>query len=222
MSSPDPARPAPSAAAAYWRGWPEIRADVPTAIGMVAVLTLVGFPAGLVWWALAPRASYRITSDGAVLLGNGPTSELRIADDGVFALVLAGVGLICGVAAWQLRRRRGVATVVALGLGTSATAAVAWQLGQLLGAGPARADLTHVGARVTTGLALHSLAALAVAPFVALLAYLVGVVYARGDDLGRAGGGTEPAGEEPTDDSEFPVEEERSLVQTPPAGRPSV
>src|SRR6476619_7131383 len=102
MSTRDPARPAPSAAAAYWRGWSEIRADLPSSIGMIAVLTLVGLPAGVVWWALAPRASYRITSDGAVLLGTAPTSELRIADDGVFALVLAGVGLICGVAAWQL------------------------------------------------------------------------------------------------------------------------
>ena len=184
---------------------------------MIAVLTLVGLPAGLVWWALAPRATYRITSDGAVLLGADPTAELRIADDGVFALVLAGVGLICGLVVWQLRRRRGVATVVALGVGTSATAALAWQLGQLLGPGPTRAELTHVGAHVTTALSLGSFAALAVAPFAALLAYLVGVVYARGDDLGRTGTGAVRTAGVPSDSAPSPLEDERPLVEAPPS-----
>ena len=56
------------------------------------------------------------------------------------------------------------------------TAVVAWQLGELLGAGPTEAQLADVGAVVTTSLTLGSLPALAIAPFAALLAYLVPVI----------------------------------------------
>jgi hypothetical protein len=111
--------------------------------------------------------------------------------------------------AWTLRRRRGVAVVVGLAVGTAAAAVVAWQLGELLGPPPTQAQLAQVGAVVTTPVRLSSVPALAVAPFSAVLAYLVGALVARGDDLGRTGGrpgsdsgsvtGTAPAGEEPVD-----------------------
>ena len=64
-------------------------------------------------------------------------------------------------------------------------AVVAWQLGELLGAGPTEAQLSDVGAVVTTSLTLGSVAALALAPFAALLAYLVPVITVHRDDLGR-------------------------------------
>ena len=179
---------APSASAsAYWRGWPEVRADLRSAAGVVAGLALAGVPAGLLWWALAPRADFRITETGPVPIGD-VSPELLVADDAVLALVLAGVGLLAGVAAWFLRRRRGVATVLALALGACLTAVVAWQVGELLGAGPSAAQLADVGARVTTSLTLSSPAAMALAPFTALLAYVVAVLYTPDDGLGR----TEP------------------------------
>jgi hypothetical protein len=103
----------------------------------------------------------------------------------VFALVLAGTGLALGATAWFLRRRRGVATVVALSLGACLTGVVAWQLGELLGAGPTEAQLTDVGGLVTTSLTLGSPPALAAAPFMALVAYVAAALYAPGDDLGR-------------------------------------
>jgi LPXTG-motif cell wall-anchored protein len=149
-------------------------------------MALTGVPAGLVWWWLAPRADFRITDSGPAAVGN-PSSELLVADDVVFALVLAGTGLLLGAAAWFLRRRRGVATVVALALGGCATGLVAWQLGELLGAGPTEAQLTDVGGLVTTSLTLGSPPALAAAPFMALVAYVAAVLYAPGDDLGRTG-----------------------------------
>lgn len=174
-------------ASAFWRGWPEVRADLRSAAGIVAGLALAGVPAGLLWWALAPRADFRVTDTGPVPIGD-LSGELLVADDAVLALVLAGAGLLAGAAAWFLRRRRGVAAVLALALGGCLTAVVAWQVGELLGAGPSEAELGDVGARVTTSLTLGSPAALAIAPFSALLAYVVAVLATPDDGLGR----TEP------------------------------
>jgi CDP-diglyceride synthetase len=202
-----------------------VRADLRSSAGIALALLVTGVPAGLLWWALAPRADFRVTAAGPVAIGD-LSEELLVADDAVFVLVLAGVGLLAGAAVWRLRRRRGVATVLALALGTCLTSVVAWQVGELLGAGPTKAQLAAVGARVTTSLTLGSPAALAVATFTALLAYVVAVLYAPDDDLGRtepdrtepdrAGAGPSAAG---TDPEAVPVE--RPLVEVPPPGRPS-
>ncbi len=169
---------------AYWRGWPEFRADLRSSLRLVLVLAVAGVAAGLLWWWLAPRADFRITDTGPVVIGN-PPAELLVADDGVLALILVGFGLVAGAAAWFLRSRRGVATVLALAVGASLMAVVAWQLGGLLGAGPSKAELADVGTVVTTALRLRSIPALALAPFAALLAYLVPVITVHRDDLGR-------------------------------------
>ena len=193
------ARPAPSPAA-YWRGWPEIRADLRSSVGLVLALALTGIPLGLLWWLLAPRADFRITADGPVVIGT-PPDELLVADDSVFVLLLAAAGLLMGAAAWFLRRRRGVATIVALPLGAVLAAAVAWQVGEFLGSGPSAAELEAVGSRVTTALTLGSRPALAVAAFTATAAYLAAVLYAPDDDLGRADA------VRPVDDPDVPVDE---------------
>ena len=172
------------AADAYWRGWPEVRADLRSSALLVLALALAGLLAGLLWWWLAPRADFRITDTGPVAIGS-PSGELLVADDAVLALILTGLGLAAGGVAWFLRRRRGVATVLALAVGGSLMAVVAWQLGELLGAGPTEAQLSHVGTVVTTSLTLGSVPALALAPFAALLAYLVPVITVHRDDLGR-------------------------------------
>lgn len=175
-----------SGPSAYWQGRRELRADLRSSAWLVLSLVLAGVPAGLLWWLLAPRADYRITADGPVVVG-GPTEELLVADDVVFVAVLAGLGLVAGAGAWRLRRRRGVATMVALAVGTALSGAVAWQLGELLGAGPTQAELTAVGGVVTTSLTLGSLPALAIGPFTAVLAYVVAVLYVADDGLGRVG-----------------------------------
>jgi len=164
----------------------ELRADLRGSVVLTGVLLLAGLPAGVLWWVLAPRATFEVTADGPVALGR-PSAELLIADDGVFTLLLAALGLAAGMVAWRLRRRRGVATVLALAVGLVLASLVAWQLGELLGPGPAPAELTDVGARVTTPLQLSSPAALAVAPFVAVLVYVVSTLLAAAEDLGRAG-----------------------------------
>ena len=184
-------------AGAYWGGWPEVRADLRNSVRLVLVLALAGVVAGLLWWWLAPRADFRITGSGPVVIGN-PPEELLVADDGVLALLLTGFGLLAGAAAWFLPRRRGVATVLALAVGASLMAVIAWRLGEVLGAGPTKAEIADVGNVVTTRLALGSLPALALGPFGALLAYLVPAITVHRDDLGRTpdpallGGRAEP------------------------------
>ena len=205
-------------AAAHWHGWREIRADLRSSIGVVLALALAGVPAGLLWWWLAPRADFRITNAGPVVIGN-PSEELLVGDDVVFTLILAGLGLLAGAAAWWLRRHRGVATVLALALGATAAAVVAWQVGELLGAGPTKAQLADVGARVTTALRLGGPPALAVAPFAAVFAYLVPVLVARADDLGRVSSGDSPGTAPPAQGEPGPpgpAPDDRDLVDAPP------
>jgi LPXTG-motif cell wall-anchored protein len=213
--------PAP---AARWRGRHELRADLRSSVLLVHGLALAGLPAGLLWWALAPRADFRITDSGPTVIGN-PSQELLVGDDVVFVLVVAGLGLLAGAAGWFLRRRRGVATVLALALGATAAAVMAWQLGEVLGVGPTAAQLAHVGGRVTTPLRLGSLPALAMAPFAAVLAYLVPVVVAREDGHGRVSDDEPATGSAP---ESRPVDAavdadagDRKLV-APPPGRPSL
>jgi hypothetical protein len=184
-AAPDasPAPPAPPARRP-WSAWAELRTDLRAALGLALGLALAGVPAGLLWWWLAPRAGFRITADGPVAVGN-PSAEIPVANDGVLALVLAGLGLLAGVLAWRLRRRRGLATLLALALGTVLAGVVAWRLGAVLAPPPTRADLGHIGSIVSTGLSLHSLPVLAVGPFAAVLAYLVPAAYSATDDLGR-------------------------------------
>ena len=183
-AGPPPVRPVRWGAGARWSGAAELRADLRGSLVLAGVLLLAGIPAGLLWWALAPRATFEVTEEGPVPVGRPPI-ELLVADDGVYTLVLAGLGLVAGVVAWRLRRRRGVATVLALAVGSVLASLAAWQLGELLGAGPSPAELTAVGTRVITPLRLGSPAALAVAPFLAVLAYVVATLLTAAEDLDR-------------------------------------
>lgn len=167
-----------------WQARRELRADRRAAGWLVLGLAGAGLPAGLLWWALAPRAEFRVTEDGPVVVGS-PSAELLVADDAVFVLVLAVVGLLAGLAAWRLRRHRGVVVLLALAVGATAAGAVAWLVGELIGDGPTEAELAAVGGVVTTGLDLGATAALAVAPFMALLVYVLGVIINADDGLGR-------------------------------------
>ena len=142
-------------------------------------------PAGLLWLWLAPRATFRVVEGTVEPIGAPPSNELFMADDGVYVLVLAGLGLLAGLAVWARRRTRGVVTLAALAAGMTAASLVAWQVGELLAPGPTDAQLSDVGATVTTGLELGAVAAVTVGPFIAVLTYLVASTFAARDDLGR-------------------------------------
>ncbi|MBY3552106.1 DUF2567 domain-containing protein [Modestobacter lapidis] len=182
---PVPGAPRPPARPAGWIGFRDARTDLRGGLGTVVVLALTGLPAALLWLRLAPRASFRVAEGELVPLGAPPSNELFMADDGVYLLVLAGLGLLAGVAVWLRRRARGVVALAGLATGMIAASLVAWQVGELLGPGPTDEQLAEVGATVTTGLQLGAVAAVAVGPFVAVLTYLVATTMAARDDLGR-------------------------------------
>jgi LPXTG-motif cell wall-anchored protein len=175
--TPPPARPP-------WTPWGEARRDLRWALAVVVVLAVAGVLLGLLWWELAPRADFRVTGSGPQVIGD-PSDELFAGDDSVYTLVVAGAGLLAGAIAWLFRRRRGLAGLLAVALGTLAADAVAWQVGELLGRGPSKAELADVGARVTSALHLAALPALAAGPFAAVLVYLAAALWTRTDDLGR-------------------------------------
>src|SRR3954454_12181480 len=154
---PAPAAVAQPPARRPWSAFREVRGDLRTAAVIVGVLAVAGFLIGLLWWLLAPRADFRITANGPAVVGN-PSEEIFAAADSIFALLMAGLGLLAGVLAWSLlRRRRGIAVLLGLAVGTAAAGVIAWRLGELLGPAPTKAELTDVGGRVTTALSLHSL-----------------------------------------------------------------
>jgi Protein of unknown function (DUF2567) len=169
-------------------GLRDSREDLPGALLTVLALAVAGLAAGGLWIWLAPRADYRVvTATDIEPIGTAPSPELFMADDGVFVLVLAGLGLLAGLLVWLRRQRRGALTLVALATGMLAAGVVAWQLGELVGQPPTKAELAQVGATVTTALSLRATAALAVGPFVAVLTYLVAAALTSSDDLGRTG-----------------------------------
>ena len=163
----------------------DVRRDLRGAVVTVLLLALSGLLAGLVWWQVAPRAHFQVTADSVVPIGSPVSDELFMADDGVLTLVLAGLGLVAGLVVWFLRRRRGVAALGALTVGTAAAGVVAWQLGRLLGQGPSKADLADVGARVTTALDLGTPTALVAGPFAAVLVYVIAASLTPDDSLRR-------------------------------------
>lgn len=164
------------------------RADLRSGAVVVVALAVLGSVAGLLWLWLAPRADFTVTStsgDVEVVGGGLVSPELFMADDGVYVLLLGGLGLLAGLAGWFRRGRRGVVTLVSLALGMLAASLTAWQLGALVGAGPSESELSTVGTVVTTALDLNMLAGLAVGPFTAVLVYLVATILVSRDDLGR-------------------------------------
>jgi Protein of unknown function (DUF2567) len=168
-----------------WSPWAEARREWRWAALLVGVLAVAGVLLGLLWWGIAPRAHFTITASGPKVIGK-PSDELLAADDSLYTLLVAGLGLLAGLGAWLVRRHRGLAGLLGVALGMLVADAVAWQVGELLGPGPTKAALARVGGQVTTALDLAALAALAVGPFAAVLVYLVATLWNRSDDLGRS------------------------------------
>ncbi|WP_448613105.1 hypothetical protein [Modestobacter sp. URMC 112] len=180
-----PPLPYPPARPARWAGFADARADLRGGLITAAVLAPAGLPAALLWLWQGPRASFQVVEGDVVPIGAPPSNELFMADDGVYVLVLAGLGVLAGGVLWLRRRARGVVTLTALAAGMVAASLVAWQVGELLAPGPTDEQLSQVGGTVTTGLQLGAVAAVAVGPFLAVLTYLVASTLTSRDDLGR-------------------------------------
>lgn len=152
-------------------------------VRIMLVLAATGVPAGLVWFALAPRREFEVVEGGFRPLE--PQSEALIGADGWLLIVTGVLGVVAAVVAWRYVRARGVGVVLALAVGIAAATVVAWQVGAVVGAGPSEAELSQLGSIVTPALQLRAIPVLVIGAFLATLTYLVAVCFEPRDDLGR-------------------------------------
>ncbi|GII53968.1 hypothetical protein Pth03_23570 [Planotetraspora thailandica] len=89
-----------------------LRGNLTTLVTTVLALALLGVAAGFVWSALAPVSQYVITDTGPELVDL--ETQTLIQADGWFAVVGLVCGLLSGVAAYLLARRRPVAALLGL------------------------------------------------------------------------------------------------------------
>jgi len=155
------------------------RADIAVALGTGAAVALLGVPVGLLWAVLSPRVPLVRTAAGTSLAV--PETKAFITADGIFLLLGAGVGVLCGLAVWGLGRRRGEAAVVGLALGGLLAAVIGWKTGHQLYLGDYRHAVRTAGfgARFQAAVDLRAKGALVAWPVAALMTYLGLVVFAE-------------------------------------------
>jgi hypothetical protein len=112
--------------------------------------------AGLIWYAVAPRALLQEIAAGEAEVVNAETTAFIVAD-AWFALITAVGGLITGVLGYRiLVRRFGAAATAGLVLGAVAAALLALWVGDNLGTG----TYNHLLASSPTGTFFHASLAL--------------------------------------------------------------
>ncbi|WP_460862935.1 hypothetical protein [Nocardiopsis coralliicola] len=152
--------------------------------GAVAVL---GVPAGVAWWVLAPRTEVTVIAGGQVV--PFPVTEATFAMQGTYALIAAAAGMLTGYCAYLVQYRLArsaarqypggpvpdmrLACLTGLVLGAIAGALLAWGTGSVLEGGSFERAVAAAdpGDTVTDRLHLDALGALVVWPFVAVLQY---------------------------------------------------
>ncbi|MCT9930631.1 hypothetical protein N5079_10425 [Planotetraspora sp. A-T 1434] len=105
-----------------------MRHHLATLVMTVLVLALLGVAAGFAWSGLAPSSLYVLTDVGPQVAD--PESQSLIDADGWFAVVTGGFGLVCGVAAYVLARRRPVAALLGLAGGGLLAGYIAFLVGR--------------------------------------------------------------------------------------------
>ena len=152
-------------------------ADLLAGLLTMVICVLVAAPVGLLWAALAPRV--QLVASGNSLDYADVYGSSRIAADGYFLFAVLLAGVVAGVLAWLLGRQHGPAVVLGLAIGGVLAAAVAQQVGSLVGT-----DLLSVVAQARSGargnfelsVGLQAHAALAGWSLGALLTYLAAML----------------------------------------------
>jgi len=169
------------------------RADLLLGVVVVAVLALVGVLAGWVWarvslhgvsWLhlgpVAPARGY-VLGPNAIMPGEG---ENFIAADARFAMIGAVLGVVAAVLVWLRAAWRGPLAALALAVGGLVGSLIADAVGRAHGGGQASGATNSV---ITLQLQVHARVLLLVQALVALFVYVMLTLWARRDDLGRAG-----------------------------------
>ncbi len=145
---------------------------------------VLGVVAGAVWAAVVPQVTLQRVSGGLEL--DETSGAALYAFDGWYAVVAAVGGLVTGVLALPVVRRRGWPTVVAAGLVATVAGLVQWGLGTHLDRGAHTGVTPGTGGRSAVALSLSGHAALALWPLAAALVLAVASLAAprRFDRLG--------------------------------------
>ncbi|GHA16351.1 hypothetical protein GCM10010372_14880 [Streptomyces tauricus] len=98
---------------------------------VTVAMAVGGLLLGVLWWWLAPHVP--LVSDDTTVYLKDTEGEQAIGVDGTFTLLALALGLVSALAVFLLRRRGGIALVVALTVGGVLGSLVAWRLGIWLG-----------------------------------------------------------------------------------------
>ncbi|MEU9183502.1 AAA family ATPase [Streptomyces sp. NPDC048484] len=152
---------------------PGMRTELREAAIITVAMALGGVLLGVLWWWLAPQVP--LVSDSSAVYIKDTEGEQAIAVDGTFTLLALALGLVTALAVFLVRRRGGIALVVALTVGGILGSLLAWRLGIWLG--PTQDVAGHaeeVGKGVTfdAPLELGAKGAMLAWSFSALLTYL--------------------------------------------------
>ncbi|MFF3486239.1 AAA family ATPase [Streptomyces sp. NPDC002701] len=152
---------------------PGMRTELREAAVVAVAMAVGGALLGFLWWWLAPHVP--LVSDSTTVYLKDTEGEQAVAVDGTFTLLALAFGLVSALAVFLLRRRGGIALVVALTVGGLLGSLLAWRLGIWLGPSQdvvGRAKEAGVGVTFDAPLELGAKGALLAWSVSALLAHL--------------------------------------------------
>lgn len=130
---------------------------------------VVGVVLGALWALFAYRPGYVVREDLSAYLTERGLADI-FAADALFVFLSVLLGIAAGIGSWLLFRRLGWWICILAVVSASIGSLVAWQFGLLIGPRRFEERLAAAvsGDVVPVDLALHSLSALLVAPFLAI------------------------------------------------------
>lgn len=150
-------------------------------IGVVGVVAAgLGALSAFLWFAIAPLPSYVIQPDGRATLSSIEISTL-FAIDAYFAAIGFLVGVVIGIVTWISLKKLGWPMPVVAAIAGLLAAVICLFVASWLGPGELEPRLAAAvpGAKVPVAFALHSLSAVAVWTFAALIVPMIGSAFAR-------------------------------------------
>jgi hypothetical protein len=145
--------------------------DVVAVLGTYVVLGVVG---AVLWWALCDPATFTVTDDGGIAMGEVELAK-RFDPDAWYAVIAAVLGLVSGTALTWWRSRDHLLTSGLLLVGSAVAAALMAVLGGWLGPADPRtlAATAETGAQLSAALTVDATVTYLVWPVTVLVGALV-------------------------------------------------
>ncbi len=146
----------------------------------VVVSGLVGLPAGLVWWLVAPLSPVEKRADGLYRAG-GEGDESLIAADVRFGVVTVVAAIAVTIVLYLRTRPARLGPLIGIAIGGVVGAVVAWQTGAFLGPDAVRttARSVRVGGSFDGPLTVSATGMLLVWPLAAVITYFAATAAAE-------------------------------------------